>query len=314
MKKDKSLCLTFLVVVIFTSLGIPTSAGQQDKGSLSVAATGKTIEAIVRTVGGNEVDTFSLFKGCLLREDLNVEPQVSNRLATADVIIWTGFLRESAAINARLDEEHAKFPKSTEPTNWIDISKDAERVNVPTSDCYSYLKVELASGDPLYWLNPENGSVIARNIANGLGEIRPEKRGYFQANAEAFTKTLTSDISGWKRQLSNIKDLRIFATLCGWQNFTRLGGPSFVVYKSTPGSLPDHSHLLEQLKRMEVNVIIVDPSTSSEYREAFKEESGFTVLEIPSCIETIPGAKTYSALFENLIQALLKNSQELTRS
>jgi ABC-type Zn uptake system ZnuABC Zn-binding protein ZnuA len=313
MKNAKALSIGFLAVVLYACAGMTTGAEQSRQSPLSVAVTGKNIEAIVTAVGGNQVDTYSLFKGCILKKDLNVEPAVSGRLAAADALVWTGFLKESAAINARINEERAASPGKTGSPEWIDISKDVARVNVPTTNCYGYLEAELASGDPLFWLNPENGPVIARNVAEGLGKLRPEKRGYFQANAEAFTKSLNADISRWKRQLSQITDLRIFASLCGWQNFTRLGGPNFVVYNATPGSLPDQAHLLEQLKRMKVDIIIVDPGTSSEYKDAFREESGFIALEIPSCIETIPGAKTYSALFENLIQTLLKNSKDLKR-
>jgi hypothetical protein len=35
------------------------------------------------------------------------------------------------------------------------------------------------------------------------------------------------------------------------------------------------------------------------------------VVEVPSSIETIQAAKSYSALFENLVQALRKSAQEL---
>ena len=313
MKNSRALSLTFLVIVLFAGLGTTAGAEQATQEPLSVAATGKNIEAIVVAVGGDQVDTFSLFKGCILRNDLNVEPASSKRLATADIVVWTGFLKESAAINTRIQEERAGSPGIAKSPEWIDISKDTARVNVPTTNCYGYLDVELASGDPFFWLNPQNGPVIARNIAEGLSTLRPEKRKYFMSNLETFTKSLNSDINRWKKQLSQIADLRIFATLCGWQNFSRFGGPNFVVYKATPGSLPTYDNLLEQLKRMKVEFVILDPSTSAEDKKSFREESGFTVLEIPSCIETIPGAKTYSELFENLIQVLLKSTQNRVR-
>jgi hypothetical protein len=118
----------------------------------------------------------------------------------------------------------------------------------------------------------------------------------------------------WKRQLKELSGLHIFATLCGWQNLSRPGGPRFIMCKTTPGTLPGHNNLLEQLKRMKADVVIVDPNTSSEYEQAFRKEPGLTVLKIPSSIDKIPGAKTYNTLFENLIRTLLENTRELTRS
>ena len=62
--------------------------------------------------------------------------------------------------------------------------------------------------------------------------------------------------------------------------------------------------------RVKTDLVLVDPNTSLDYVKAFREESGFTVIEVPSSIEKIPGAQTYSALFENMIRALLKGAQE----
>ena len=58
---------------------------------------------------------------------------------------------------------------------------------------------------------------------------------------------------------------------------------------------------------MKADVVIVDPKTSFQYVKAFREEPGLTVIEVPSSIGEIPGAQSYSALFENMIQALLKS-------
>jgi hypothetical protein len=55
---------------------------------------------------------------------------------------------------------------------------------------------------------------------------------------------------------------------------------------------------------MKADFIIVDPNTPAEYAEAFREHSNLKVIEVPSSIETIQGASSYSALFDNLVRAL----------
>jgi hypothetical protein len=156
--------------------------------------------------------------------------------------------------------------------------------------------------------------VISRNVANGLGNLRPEKRAYFLANAAAFTKALDGDINRCKGQVSGPAKLRVFNTQCGLQNFARLGGPHFIACKKTPGSLPKPDLSLEQVKQIRDQIIVIDPNTPSEYERAFREEHAFTVIEAPSSIERIAGAKSRSALFENLFQALLKCSEGLSKS
>ena len=140
-----------------------------------------------------------------------------------------------------------------------------------------------------------------------FGASPTRQNSLYRGYADAFARTLDSDIGRWKKQLSALSGLRVFATLCGWQNFSRLGGPHFIVCNETPGSLPTPGHLLEQLRRMKADVVIVDPKTSFQYVKAFREEPGLTVIEVPSSIGEIPGAQSYSALFENMIQALLKS-------
>jgi ABC-type Zn uptake system ZnuABC Zn-binding protein ZnuA len=149
-----------------------------------------------------------------------------------------------------------------------------------------------------------NGSIIARNVAEGLSALQPQKRAYFLANATAFKAALDKDIIRWKAELKPLRNLRIFSAQCGWQNFSKLGGPTFVVCKGDLGSLPTPEHLVDRVKEMKAQIVIVDPNTPPEYGEVFREQSGARVIEVASSIENHSGADSYSALFENLVQAL----------
>jgi len=271
-------------------------------GRITVAVAVIDIEPIVRAVGGGQVDTVNLFKGCILRSDLKVESTVKARLALSEAVVWTGFLNESAAISDVL-RNAGSVRKGTEP-KWIDVSRGTVRTNLPTSTCSGYVDPAYASGDPFFWLNPENGGKIARQIARGLGELRPASRALFLANAEAFQKGLAKDIERWKAALKPLHGMRVFSAQCGWQNFSAMGGPEFLVCKGTPGELPNPQKLLLHIKQMKADFILLDPNTPVEYAEAFREHSNLKVIEVPSSIETIHGATTYSALFDNLVMTL----------
>ena len=285
--------------------GMAVGAWAAEGKRLSVAVAGPDIEAIVKTVGGNQVETFSLFRGCIIRSDLQVEATAKGRLPKADVVVWTGFFPESGAINEAIraaDPPHSEKKVST--LHWIDVSPGAVRTNVPVSNCEGYVDPLLKAGDPFFWLNPENGAAIAKNVAKGLGKLQPDKRAYFMANAEAFQKALGADITRWKEALKSLHGLRVFSTQCGWQNFSSMGGPRFVVCKRKLGELPTPQILLDYIQRMKADVVLVDPNTPPEYAEFLREQSGFKVVEVASSIEAIPGGSTYSNLFENLIKAL----------
>jgi zinc/manganese transport system substrate-binding protein len=283
--------------------GLAFGAAQQKEGRITVAVAVTDLEPIVKAVGGGQVETINLFKGCILRSDLNVEPTAKARLASAETIVWTGFLNESAAISSVLRSAGTATRKNGDP-KWIDVSKGTARTNLPTSNCSGYVDPAFAAGDPFFWLNPENGGLIARHIAKGLGELRPASRATFMANADAFQKALAKDIDRWKSALKPLRGMRVFSAQCGWQNFSSLGGPQFVVCKGTPGELPSPQALLTHIREMKANLILVDPNTPPEYTEAFRERSNLKVIEVASSIEGIRGASTYSALFDNLVKSL----------
>jgi len=275
---------------------------QHKEGRITVAVAVTDIEPIVKAVGGSQVDTVVLLKGCILRSDLNIESAAKGRLDQAEAIVWTGFLNESAAISSALRSGGGARKGGT--LKWIDVSRGTKRTNLPTSTCSGYVDPAFVAGDPFFWLNPENGGLIARHVAKGLGELRPASRALFLANAEAFQKALAKDIDRWKAALKPLHGLRVFSAQCGWQNFSAMGGPEFVVCKGTPGELPSPSSLLLHIKQMKADLILVDPNTPADYTEAFREHSNLKVIEVASSIEGIRGATTYSALFENLVKVL----------
>jgi ABC-type Zn uptake system ZnuABC Zn-binding protein ZnuA len=301
---DKGLAPILAGLVLLASSALSAA----EPGRISVAVTVDDVEAIAKVVGGDQVDTFTLFKGCILRKDLTVEKAVQERLLKADAVVWTGFFNESAAIH---DSVKLLDQRVESPPLWIDVSRSVKRINVPTSSCFGYVEVSFMHGDPFFWLNPQNGAIIARNLAEGFAELRPEKKSYFLANAEAFGKAMEKDIARWRVELAPLKGLRIFSAQCGWQNFAQIGGPSFASCKSTPGQLPSPETLVDHVKRLKVQLIIVDPNTPPEYGRAFREGTGAKVIEVPSSVENLAGPnRSYSALFDRLIEVLQSVSKE----
>jgi ABC-type Zn uptake system ZnuABC Zn-binding protein ZnuA len=273
-------------------------------GPLRVAATEADIEAIVNAVGGEDVTTFHLFRGCILRADLEVRAEVEQQLAGAEAIVWTGFFNESRAVQAWLDGLPAERRSILQTPAWIDVSHGVQRVNVPVSACDGYLELQYMPGDPFFWLNPENGAVIARNVAEGLSQLRPARRAYYEANADTFNRDLERRIEGWKAELAPLDALKVFSAQCGWQNLSRLGGPHFMACRKNPGQLRPPDELAAQLAPLGLDVIIVDPNTPAGYAEAFRAATAAEVVVIPSSIADLAGARTYHSLFDSIVATL----------
>jgi ABC-type Zn uptake system ZnuABC Zn-binding protein ZnuA len=290
--------------------GFCTAAWAAGDAPLKIAVAGPDIEAIVKQVGGEQVESFTLFTGCIMRKDLQVEPSVLHRLLGADAVVWTGFLPEAAAVRAAVASSHDAEARDSWCSRWINVSKNARQVDPPVSSCQGYVDLMTTHGDPFFWLNPENGAVIAANVADGLTALRPSQKAYFTANAKAFGAALQKDIARWKEQLRPLSHLRVFSTQCGWQNLGRIGGPKFVVCKKVPGCVLPPKALVEHAKAEHVTVVLLDVHTPEACAKAFREAPGWTVVDLPSSIEGIPGARTYASLFDNMIQVLQKAAKQ----
>jgi ABC-type Zn uptake system ZnuABC Zn-binding protein ZnuA len=306
MRRDKGTMVTLFAAVAAVVVGLAVSAPTlaERHARLSVAVTTADIRAIVKAVGGNEVDSFSLFRGCILRKDLLVEDAGMDRLPVTNAIVWTGFFNESSAIFASIERLPAARKEKLSQPMWIDVSQDTTRVGVPTSSCEGYVELQFMHGDPFLWLNPRNGAVIAHNVAEGLSRLRPERRAYFAANAADFSRALGADIARWENELRALPPLKIFSAQCGWQNFAQLGGPTFITCRNAPGTLDTPESLATQIDAQSVRIVIVDPNTPPRYGEVFRRRTKAVVLEVPSSIADLPGATGYSALFDNLIRVL----------
>ncbi len=274
-------------------------------GHIRVSVVNADLAAIVQRVGGSDVEVNVLFKGCVLRPDLAVEEGARKGLVAAEAVVWSGLFHESAAIYQAVEalgpEKRATLGRPT----WIDVSHGAARVKVPTSSCEGFVAIQFMHGDPFFWLNPDNGAVIARNVARGLAELRPARAAAYAANAESFTRELAGHVERWRRQLAPLAGVKIFVTQCGWANLSRLG-PVFLSCRSEPGVLARPEALAEQIAAQEIPIVVVDPHTPPEYGEVFRTQTKARVVTIPSSIGELPGAGEYHALFDNLVQRLLE--------
>lgn len=299
--------LTMMIVLLMIFATAVFPAGTE--GKLSVAVTEPDIEAIVKIVGGDQVETFSLFNDCILNKELVVEPDVLGKLVKADVVVWTGFFNESTAISRSLDLLEPSQKKGMTSPEWVDVSAGVRRINLRSiNSCAGSKQESFMFGNPFFWLDPMNAHAIATDAALGLSKLRPSRKSYFLANARAFKDQMNRDITRWKKELEPLKGLKVFSTQCGWRYFAQMGAPDFVVCKKNDGNLPIAELLANHINRMKVSVVMVDPLTPKNYAKVFKIKTRAKIVEIPSSIEGIKNATTYQDLFDNMIKKLKKAS------
>ena len=119
-------------------------------------------------------------------------------------------------------------------------------------------------GNPHYWLDPENGKVIARAIAGKLSQLRPNDKAYFDQRLADFTRRLDEAreaLAGGDGAVQGTEG-RHLPPVVSRTSPTASGSTSIGYVEPRPGIPPTPQHtldLINEMKRQNVKLVLVEP-------------------------------------------------------
>src|SRR5712671_3334356 len=135
-------------------------------GTIKVVTTTTDMKSIAELIGGDKVSVSSIATGYQNPHFVDPKPSYIISLSQADLFITVGLDLETGWSPQLLSSSrNSKIQKGA--NGYVDASTGVTLYQVPSSlnraegDIHIY-------GNPHYWLDPVNGKVIARNIADGL--------------------------------------------------------------------------------------------------------------------------------------------------
>jgi len=158
--------------------------------------------------------------------------------------------------------------------------------------------------DPHIWMSPRNAQIMVRNIADGLIQIDPDNRVYYEQNRDAYLQKMAQLDQDIHEGLSGVGN-RVFMVFhpafgyfAGNYDLTML--PIEDEGKEpTPAGL---QHLIEQAKEHDIRVIFAEPQFNPQSAKVIADAIGGKVVLID------PLARDYieniSILMGELIQAM----------
>jgi len=109
-----------------------------------------------------------------------------------DLDLWVYPLLD-AARNPEVNTGKIGFLDLSGPIDKLEVLPPGAKVDASMGDIHPL-------GNPHYWLDPENGKLIARQIAQRLTKLSPENSDYFKANLKTFEGRIDSLITScWKK-------------------------------------------------------------------------------------------------------------------
>jgi ABC-type Zn uptake system ZnuABC Zn-binding protein ZnuA len=226
----------------------------------------------------------------------------------------------------------------------LDVSETVIKLEVPTEKITRDMGDVHPMGNPHYWLDPFNGRLMAKAIADRLAQLKPADAQTFQSNYKTFEKALDEHMFGkelvekvggdrlWALQLRHLllkylDDKKLRDKLGGWQaRLLPLAGNSIVTQHKSwiyltnrfgmlvagelepkPGIPPTPTHLAEIIdlvKKTGIKVILLEPFYERKAADLVAEKTGAKTVVCANAAGGQKEATDYLALMDLIVNSL----------
>src|SRR5215510_12474580 len=168
-------------VMLFTVALIATfSTSSFSQGKLNVVATTEDLASIGREVGGDRIAIESIARGYQDPHFVEAKPSFILKLQRADLLIVVGRELEIGWLPPLIQQSRNSRVQPG-AAGYLDASHTARILDIPQGQITRAMGDVHPQGNPHYWLDPENGKLVARAIADSLSKSRPADRTYFES-------------------------------------------------------------------------------------------------------------------------------------
>src|SRR6187455_2312390 len=180
----------------------------QAQGKPNVITTTEDLAAIAREVGGDRIIIESIARGYQDPHFVEAKPSFYAKLNRADLVVVVGRELEIGWLPTMLTRSRNNKIQPGSP-GYLDVSLGATILEIPTGQITRAMGDVHPLGNPHYWMDPENGKRIAKQIADKLSELRPNDRAYYQQQLAGFTARLDTAEKGWLAMMAPYKGTKV---------------------------------------------------------------------------------------------------------
>jgi zinc/manganese transport system substrate-binding protein len=284
------------------------------QGKLTVVATTEDMGAIAREVGGDRVSVEALARGYQDPHNVEAKPSFILKLQRADLLILVGRDLEIGWLPPLITQSRNARIQVGGP-GYLDASTHVRVLEIPQGQITRAMGDVHPLGNPHYWLDPENGKIIARDIAAAFARLRPNDKALFDQRLNDFITKVTQGESRWTAAMAPFKGAKVVTYHRSFPNFAERFGLDIIGYvEPRPGIPPSPQHTLDviaEMKRQNVKVVLVEPYFDLKTPNSIGRATGAEVLVMPPSVGGVKEITDYVSLFDYDIMLLvnaLKNA------
>ena len=290
-----------LLTVLIALLGVsPANA------KLRVVASTPDVADITRQVGGDRISVETIAEGTQDPHKVPVKPSFVTKLNRADALVVQGLGLEHAFIPALLEAaRNARIMPGA--VAYIDASLYVKPLEVPSSQNRTQGELH-PLGNPHFNLDPEQGKLMARAIAEGLERVDPSGASAYRDGLARFIALLDRKIEEWQKLAAPLRGLKVVSYHQDLIYLANRYGMQLVgTIEVKPGipATPGHlEELLSTMQREKVKVIIREIAYDPGLARSLAERTGARVAEISSLAGGL-GSNGYIDSIEADLRALV---------
>jgi zinc/manganese transport system substrate-binding protein len=305
--KEKNMKRNILLASLL-ALAAPAFAAKK----LKVVATVPDLVDMTKRIGGDLVDVQGMARGTEDIHQVTMRPSFVTKLNKADAVVMLGLTVEHSYLPGLLevaDNPNIQTdPKGCRGPGCIDCSVGVRILEVP--ETLSRQEGELHPlGNPHYNIGPQNGPIMAKNIAAGLSRIDPEHADEYKKNLEAYLKEIDAKIAEWKKWVEPLKGMKAVSYHKDVAYLGEFTGLDFVdTVELKPGVAPTPTHLVKLVNKMKaekVPLLVREQHFDPKIPDELAQDTGAKVAVIGVMTNSLPGADTWVKQMETNLRNIL---------
>ena len=295
-----------ICLAMFAAFLMAASARAESK--LNVIATTEDLAAIAREVGGDHITVDSIAKGYQDPHFVEAKPSFILKLQKADILILVGRDLEIGWLPPLIQQSrNSKVQVGAD--GYLDASLQVRILEIPQGQITRAEGDVHPLGNPHYWLDPENGKIIAREIFDKLAKFRPNDRAYFEQRLNDFVNRVSEAEKRWVDMMAPYKGVKVVTYHRSFPNFAERFGLNIVGYvEPKPGIPPTPQHtldLINQMKKENVKLVLVEPYFDLKTPNAIGRDTGAEVMVMLPSVGGTKEVTDYFKLFDYDLNLLI---------
>jgi zinc/manganese transport system substrate-binding protein len=269
---------------------------------LAIVTTTADIAAIVKAIGGDRVAVESIAKGYQDPHFVEAKPSFIRVVNRARMLFNVGLELEVGWLPLLI--QGARNPSMV----VVDLSAGIAVLEKPTGPVSRAQGDVHPFGNPHYWLDPRNGVIMARRVAQELKAVAGADGGLFEQNLKNFESDVTAKRKRWEEQMAPFRGTQLVTYHKEWEyltNWLGLGVAGYVEDKPGIPATPRHlEELIQTMQQKQIKALLASNYTNPSVPKAVADKTGAKLVMLASSVGGEEYIKTYADLFDGIVGKL----------